>query len=107
MIGVSSSLVLEPLLGVANLPYKIGDWGIVIDYSPRPRLPPVTEQSRTPTGKQATRSVSDRRSASPHKLTTVLRCNGWGIWATIALPISREDVAAGEGALQTWTEFWP
>ncbi len=36
-----------------------------------------------------------------YAVTTLSRCESWGISATSALPISREDVAAGEGALQT------
>lgn len=36
-----------------------------------------------------------------YAVTTLSRCENWGISATSALPISREDVAAGEGALQT------
>lgn len=40
-----------------------------------------------------------------YAVTTLSRCESWGISATSALPISREDVAAGDGALQTWMEF--
>jgi hypothetical protein len=33
--------------------------------------------------------------------TKLCKCVGSGICLTIALPISKEEVAAGEGALQT------
>ncbi len=48
---------------------------------------------------------SVRSNKSIYAVTTLSRCESWGICATIALPISREEVAAGEGALQTWMEF--
>lgn len=64
-----------------------------------------------PMSKMLTPQDSSLNSAAPevnidiYAVTTLFRCASWGISATSALPISREDVAAGDGALQTWMEF--